>query len=690
MDFSHTHRRLGDPGHMVPYEGRGAKLGIQELYRTDSNGRWIELDRNRFSIDDVNSNISESAIVARYEGGTSPTDLHSITVHSPYIINFLARVFADYPEVYTCLKHVEFVKPFHQFYHQWQPFVDAVEQETSAEEHSHVKLLHDLIGEVIRPIKVEAEDLLANGLIDFKHVWVLFPPTTEVFFHSNGYDQLGRVAKDFYANELQYALECDCIDCDGIGFGYVPQIISIGLYSDLKPIHDLDCIPVSMHPDKELRQRLSARGCKFEKLNGVHYRSFSGAAKVDPNKKGYPEEVSFQNARIIIDPAYYFSEPRGISNSVFSRRQVLHKAPRTKTQTQTFFESRDSELFGNDYGYGYGHTQKPNAKARNQPVNTGELDESLEEPIKSLSEDEYALCAPTVKGYSMTHKAWGVFPVDGVGEIEWSDAALERLVLQDDYKKIILAFVQAQLSNKDDFDDVIQGKGCGVIMLFQGPAGVGKTLTAESVAERMKCPLYALSSGELGDTATDVERNLEAVLKHCTRWKAVLLLDECDVFLEKRSSANMAQNKLVAIFLRLLEYYQGCLMLTTNRVKDIDPAFESRIHLTIEYPSLNPDSRYQIWWNFLHDSARVQSNQPGSSIAENDVRNLAMRDLNGRQIKNVVKTARLLAARDEVTLNIEHIDTVLRANGALVRSKVKSDATRVPHRRGGGRRSLYK
>lgn len=264
----------------------------------------------------------------------------------------------------------------------------------------------------------------------------------------------------------------------------------------------------------------------------------------------------------------------------------------------------------------------------------------------------------------MTHKAWAIFPVDGVGEVAWSDMALERLVLPGDYKKIIPAFVQAQLSKADYFDDVIQGKSQGIIMLFQGPAGVGKTLTAESVAEEMKCPLYTISSGELGDTVADVERSSGKILQLCTRWKAVLLLDECDVFLERRSGANMSQNKLVSVFLRLLEYYQGCLILTSNRVQDIDPAFESRIYLTIEYPALNADSRYQIWWNFLHGSEHAQSNQAeSSSIRETHVRDLAKRELNGRQIKNVIKTSRLLAARDGVALNLEHIHTVLRANG---------------------------
>jgi len=62
-------------------------------------------------------------------------------------------------------------------------------------------------------------------------------------------------------------------------------------------------------------------------------------------------------------------------------------------------------------------------------------------------------------------------------------------VLPADQKELILAFAMSQVKFKDDFDDVISGKGKGIIMLLSGGPGIGKTLTAESVAETMKVPL---------------------------------------------------------------------------------------------------------------------------------------------------------------------------------------------------------
>lgn len=193
-----------------------------------------------------------------------------------------------------------------------------------------------------------------------------------------------------------------------------------------------------------------------------------------------------------------------------------------------------------------------------------------------------------------------------------------------------------------------------MIMLLSGEPGTGKTLTSESVSEAMRKPLYSMSAGELGLTAEEVEQNLSRVLELSKKWSAVLLLDECDVFLERRSSSDLHRNKLVSVFLRLLEYYQGVMFLTTNRASSFDPAFESRIDLTLHYPDLDFASRLKVWRTFV---------QPGSdktSVTESEIATLAEESMNGRQIKNVVKTSRLLASRDKVPLQLEHVETVLR------------------------------
>jgi SpoVK/Ycf46/Vps4 family AAA+-type ATPase len=94
-------------------------------------------------------------------------------------------------------------------------------------------------------------------------------------------------------------------------------------------------------------------------------------------------------------------------------------------------------------------------------------------------------------------------------------------------------------------------------MLLSGKPGVGKTLTAEAVAEHMQCPLHSITSGDLGLRPSEVEESLTSALELVSRWNAVLLIDECDVFLETRSTDDIERNRLVSIFLRTLEYFEG-------------------------------------------------------------------------------------------------------------------------------------
>src|SRR6186713_134787 len=122
--------------------------------------------------------------------------------------------------------------------------------------------------------------------------------------------------------------------------------------------------------------------------------------------------------------------------------------------------------------------------------------------------------------------------------------------------------------------------------------------------------------GDLGTTATEVEKALETSFNLASRWGCVLLLDEADVFLAERSRLDFTRNGLVSgmaefclflhvvgrlthlwtlVFLRVLEYYTGVLFLTTNRIGDFDEAFASRIHISLYYPQLDLDSTLRIF-----------------------------------------------------------------------------------------------
>lgn len=139
----------------------------------------------------------------------------------------------------------------------------------------------------------------------------------------------------------------------------------------------------------------------------------------------------------------------------------------------------------------------------------------------------------------------------------------------------------------------------------------------------------------------------------------MLLLDEADVFLEARSSNSLERNELVAIFLRQLEYYQGLLFLTTNRIERIDSAFKSRIDLIIPYKDLDTFARKQVWKNFVNRLPPTEV-----QISEADFDKLAETNMNGRDIKNTIKTSLILAAKEK-PLRKDHVDVVLDLRNAI-------------------------
>ncbi len=259
----------------------------------------------------------------------------------------------------------------------------------------------------------------------------------------------------------------------------------------------------------------------------------------------------------------------------------------------------------------------------------GGINDSNEEltlDIDTLA-DEILYCAsPYVYGFSMKSKQWVEIAVDSLNEINFVENAFDDLVLDANIKDIIRSLVE---SDTTGYTDIITSKGLGYIFLLSGGPGVGKTLTAEALAETLKRPIYYLTVGELGVNVEELEAKLKDVLEIAETWNAILLIDEIDIFVQKRGgSSDINRNAMTGVFLRLLEYYSGIMFLTTNLVENLDAAFLSRVSLNIDYgKSLNDETREQIWRNLTRKV----------TIEHIDYKVLSKFNLNGRRIKNCIK-----------------------------------------------------
>jgi SpoVK/Ycf46/Vps4 family AAA+-type ATPase len=197
----------------------------------------------------------------------------------------------------------------------------------------------------------------------------------------------------------------------------------------------------------------------------------------------------------------------------------------------------------------------------------------------------------------------------------------------------------------EQFEDIIQGKRGGSVFLLHGAPGVGKTLTAEAVAEVLHKPLYYVTMGELGTDPETMEKRIGEILNLCSGWDALTLIDEADVFLEKRATSDVLRNAMVCVMLRLLEYHDGILFLTTNRVTEFDPAFESRVTVALKYDHLSESARQQVWKNLTRGLR--------CGVKPLDYTALGAYVLNGRQIKNAVRLGVALALDQKLELSQE-------------------------------------
>ncbi|KAK0619674.1 hypothetical protein B0T14DRAFT_519665 [Immersiella caudata] len=638
----------------------GMMSEIKEFYRDSSDSDWDE-----WAPDDVERDHSaesaQHAIIAyrQKKGRRSGLFLHSLKIQSPLVRRILETVFEGYEGISTKLKELVHYAPFHEFYFRWHLFEKAYNDETDGETKRHLDLLYPIISKEILPHIEAMEDYTKNDVITFDHLWAIFPPGMTVYSTVDDRDRLFEVRKTKYLKDFSgnpyLSVSCRYIDTDGKRFGYMKDDLSIYEFSGVMKITELDVMPCHLHPDnEEILSRLHDRGAKFESYLGCNHVNYSGFYRApDARRKRRHTDMG----RFIIDRSNFDIYRNGYETHLGD----LDKRDRNK-------DDDGGDTMEDIFNVVHRATMKAFKQFR-KVMKQYEKKDFEQNSTLTLSSQQRMLCTPVLKGFCLTSKEWSEFYVDGVSEIEWNEDAFGRLVLAQGYKEIIHAFVGEQLNRDDsDFDDIISGKGQGFIMLLSGEPGVGKTLTAESVAEKMNRPLYSISAGELGETASEIETALETVLELVAKWRAILLLDECDIFLEARTTADIARNRLVSIFLRQLEYFRGVMFLTTNRVTTFDAAFESRIHLTIDYPALDLESRVYVWRTFLRSQmGDAQGPDDAGALSEEDLKALAEHKLNGRQIKNIVKTAWLLAKQNKKPLTLENLQTVLKVkSGAAI------------------------
>lgn len=250
---------------------------------------------------------------------------------------------------------------------------------------------------------------------------------------------------------------------------------------------------------------------------------------------------------------------------------------------------------------------------------------------------------PYVKMFDLENHQFLEVNTDLLTPYVWNPKLGEKLVMPEEHKDIISILMETAA---EDMDDIISGKSGGTIVICTGDPGLGKTLTAEVTSEVVQRPLYKVQCSQLGTNEESIEKRLQEVLGRATRWKALLLIDEADVYVRERG-ADIQQNAIVGVFLRVLEYYRGVLFMTSNRATIIDDAIMSRATIHLKYALPDREALGNIW-TILSEQFKVKL--PSKSVQELCY---AFPNITGRDVKSLLKLAKRYQRRKGGEINLD-------------------------------------
>jgi len=232
----------------------------------------------------------------------------------------------------------------------------------------------------------------------------------------------------------------------------------------------------------------------------------------------------------------------------------------------------------------------------------------------------------------------------------WAD-----LVLPDDQLTAIvelLARIRERRRVHEDwgFADKL-GRGLGVAALLSGPPGTGKTMCAGLIARELGTELYQVDPSRIASKwIGETEKNLAALFDAAEAGHAILLFDEADAVLGRRTAVRTSNdrhaNQETSYLLQRLERFTGICLLTTNHEAAIDEAFRRRIAVHVRFPLPDADERERLWRVMLPERAPVAAELRLGELARRYV-------MSGGHIRNAVVRAAFLAADEGSSITAE-------------------------------------
>ena len=541
--------------------------------------------------------------------GENKAPLVKLQVNNPSLRSLLAKVLEGYPGLTEHYLEA-FPAPFLPFVHRWQDIknIEAT-QSLEGEATKYWRLLIQNLERALQDSFKALEAIKTTNHVAFQELCLIFNPGTIVYRRDPS--SAGILRKCYLGERGALLIDVEVIDWDGFGCGLLAETWKVSEFEGQRSLDALSVAPLSRLSDEQnIRDKLIERGRKFE-----HYRENTVATYTNPS-------CSHVKERVIVNAAAYSTWKRP-SPALWNLAEM-------------------------------GELTWKQSMARNMPTTEKAVSRSEEPDLTPPTDEQRLLTSSTMTCFDTRIKTWQSLEVSKLEDVQWDSTAFENLVLGKPHKEVLLATVYDHLhGNIEASKELIGGKGQGKNILLSGPPGVGKTLTAEAVAEHFRLPLYKLGAAELGTNSTAISLGLREHMTQSANLGAILLIDEADMFLGARDTQNWNQRAIVSEFLKAIEEHRNILFLTTNRAEDFDVAAISRMNLNLLYQDLTQEDREAIWKNHLKHSNGNDFNISALSVPE----------LNGRQICQFFRLGSALAVSQRVLLNQGHLETALECHG---------------------------
>lgn len=387
-------------------------------------------------------------------------------------------------------------------------------------------------------------------------------------------DRIFSFYRDVTEESSCFSVICYHIAFDGRSYAPVRQCLQIEEFEGERDVTSLPMYPIRFMPNhREILSELRDRGARFLEHISSKQVSYQGWALQHPD--GHGNDRTYISSNLVVD----FAETSrahpdwtvDLGDGKTDWKNDFQDIP------FVFPEDRHSTLWGSSptannlvvkarkpvslYGLSLPYEQT-NACLQKHRFFL-EFSKKLEDPTaigqpqgeQDIQEHELVLLPKRLFAYALQDRKFVMLDIANAKSIAQTGDPFKELIISRSHKDMISSLVHAHFEKKQieqlhgfylTSQDIIHNKGRGLVILLHGVPGVGKSSTAEAVAQRWKRPLLAITCGDLGLEAADVEHSLKEIFRLAQLWDCVLLLDEADVFLSQRSVSDLQRNSLVS------------------------------------------------------------------------------------------------------------------------------------------------